>query len=225
MSAKEQEESDRVLLVQHPGPTQQSDEGLACPFCLRLATHFLGHCSGLTTDPYRFPDGDTHVLAVIALGLWPPPVPPPLSPPSSPPIQQPGATTDHPFSLTSASQKQSPQPGGTASLDAQQREQLAQRRLNALTRAEERLSRRSGRRLFDVLLTTYEMLVAEQHLFTTYFRWHYVVLDEAQRIKNELSLVGQAVRHLKATHRLLLTVCLHHQPFRDLREFCDQLAM
>jgi SWI/SNF-related matrix-associated actin-dependent regulator of chromatin subfamily A member 5 len=36
-------------------------------------------------------------------------------------------------------------------------------------------------------------------------RWRYVVLDEAHRIKNETTLVGKAVRYLKASGKLLLT--------------------
>lgn len=42
-------------------------------------------------------------------------------------------------------------------------------------------------------------------MFTKRKKWTYVVLDEAQRIKNESSLVGQAVQQLHSVGRLLLT--------------------
>jgi hypothetical protein len=58
---------------------------------------------------------------------------------------------------------------------------------------------------FDVLITTYETLVAETGYFTNRFHFRVAVLDEAQRIKNETSLVGQAVRRVRAVTRLLLT--------------------
>eukprot|EP00698_Gefionella_okellyi_P011980 TRINITY_DN3200_c0_g1_i1.p1 TRINITY_DN3200_c0_g1~~TRINITY_DN3200_c0_g1_i1.p1 ORF type:complete len:1376 (-),score=314.16 TRINITY_DN3200_c0_g1_i1:537-4664(-) len=58
---------------------------------------------------------------------------------------------------------------------------------------------------FDVCITTYEMLLADPSMFVGRFHWRYVVLDEAQRIKNEKSLVGLAVRRIKAVGRLLIT--------------------
>ncbi|KAJ4459900.1 putative SWI/SNF chromatin-remodeling complex subunit snf22 [Paratrimastix pyriformis] len=57
---------------------------------------------------------------------------------------------------------------------------------------------------FDLLVTTYEQVVAEQNWFAR-FRWGTVVLDECQRIKNEHSLIGMAVRHLRSQQRMLLT--------------------
>jgi hypothetical protein len=57
---------------------------------------------------------------------------------------------------------------------------------------------------FDVMCTTYEMLVADIHTCQR-FRWGYIVLDEAHRVKNEKSLMGQAVRRLRSSHRLMIT--------------------
>ena len=57
---------------------------------------------------------------------------------------------------------------------------------------------------FDVMATTYEMLVADTHTCQR-FHWGYIVLDEAHRIKNEKTLMGQAVRRLRSSHRLLIT--------------------
>ena len=58
---------------------------------------------------------------------------------------------------------------------------------------------------FDIVVTTYEMLVAEQPWLTHRFHFRYLVLDEAQRIKNESSLAGVAVRHMRKAGALLLT--------------------
>ena len=57
---------------------------------------------------------------------------------------------------------------------------------------------------FDVMATTYEMLVADTHTCQR-FHWGYIVLDEAHRIKNEKTLMGQAVRRLRSSQRLLIT--------------------
>ncbi|EKX46521.1 hypothetical protein GUITHDRAFT_70514 [Guillardia theta CCMP2712] len=57
---------------------------------------------------------------------------------------------------------------------------------------------------FDVMCTTYEMLVADTYTCQR-FHWGYIVLDEAHRIKNEKTQMGQAVRRLRSSHRLLIT--------------------
>ena len=55
-----------------------------------------------------------------------------------------------------------------------------------------------------VILTTYEMLTAATSMLT-YRTYNYVILDEAQRIKNEGSLIGQAVRRVRSVSKLLIT--------------------
>lgn len=59
---------------------------------------------------------------------------------------------------------------------------------------------------FDVIVTSYEMVVADQSFFQKFY-WSYVVLDEAQRIKNELSQASLAIRRLQVgrLQRSLLT--------------------
>ena len=49
---------------------------------------------------------------------------------------------------------------------------------------------------FDVLVTTYEMLTAEQAMLAARFHFRYLVLDEAQRVKNDSSLAGAYTRPL-----------------------------
>lgn len=57
----------------------------------------------------------------------------------------------------------------------------------------------------NVLLMTYETLVRDSYWFSERIYFRVIVLDEAQRIKNEASQVGQAVRAIQSAYRLLLT--------------------
>ncbi|WP_240614519.1 DEAD/DEAH box helicase [Herpetosiphon llansteffanensis] len=57
---------------------------------------------------------------------------------------------------------------------------------------------------YDLVLTTYGTLLRDIDLFATY-QFHYVVLDEAQAIKNPLSQTARAVRALRSAHRLSLS--------------------
>lgn len=56
----------------------------------------------------------------------------------------------------------------------------------------------------DVVLTTYSVLWRDLDRFQKN-EWHYVVLDEAQAIKNARSQASRAARSLRARHRLALT--------------------
>jgi superfamily II DNA or RNA helicase len=56
----------------------------------------------------------------------------------------------------------------------------------------------------DVCLTTYPVLVRDEEYFGT-LELHYVILDEAQTIKNRRSRAHEAVQTLKSRHRLCLT--------------------
>ncbi len=57
---------------------------------------------------------------------------------------------------------------------------------------------------YDLVLTTYGVLIRDAELMRAH-RFHYVVLDEAQAIKNPLSQSAKAVRLLQADHKLSLT--------------------
>lgn len=46
---------------------------------------------------------------------------------------------------------------------------------------------------WDVCVTSYEMLIIEKAVFKK-FNWRYLVIDEAHRIKNEKSKVGQLLK-------------------------------
>lgn len=56
----------------------------------------------------------------------------------------------------------------------------------------------------DIILTTYPLLHRDQHILLQE-QFHYIVLDEAQCIKNPKSQTAQVSYQLKANHRLALT--------------------
>ncbi len=57
---------------------------------------------------------------------------------------------------------------------------------------------------YDIVLTTYALIRRDLETLKDY-RFHYIVLDEAQAIKNPKSLTTQGVCSLKSNHRLCLT--------------------
>ena len=57
---------------------------------------------------------------------------------------------------------------------------------------------------FDVFLTSYEMAMKEKSMLNKY-KWQYIIIDEAHRLKNENSILSQIVRMFSSEIRLLLT--------------------
>ncbi|MEX0915873.1 MAG: SNF2-related protein, partial [Wenzhouxiangellaceae bacterium] len=57
---------------------------------------------------------------------------------------------------------------------------------------------------FDLVLTTYPLLPRDRGVLLEQ-PWHYLILDEAQQIKNPRALAAQVVRHINCRHRLCLT--------------------
>lgn len=57
---------------------------------------------------------------------------------------------------------------------------------------------------FDVCITSYEMVIREKSKLGK-FRWEYMVIDEAHRIKNEQSSLSQIIRLFYSRNRLLVT--------------------
>jgi SNF2 family DNA or RNA helicase len=57
---------------------------------------------------------------------------------------------------------------------------------------------------YDVILTTFETVMREKHELQK-FKFEYLILDEAQRIKNDESVLSQVLRKFKTKHRILLT--------------------
>ncbi len=57
---------------------------------------------------------------------------------------------------------------------------------------------------YDLVLTTYPLILRDEDLYRDQ-QFHYLILDEAQAIKNAKSKTTQAIYDLKANHRLCLT--------------------
>ena len=57
---------------------------------------------------------------------------------------------------------------------------------------------------FDVLITSFEMILREKSALQK-FRWEYIVVDEAHRIKNEDSSLSKIIRLFYSRNRLLIT--------------------
>ncbi|MBN1997379.1 SNF2 helicase associated domain-containing protein [candidate division KSB1 bacterium] len=57
---------------------------------------------------------------------------------------------------------------------------------------------------YDIVLTSYGIM-RRDIVFLREFRFHYIILDESQKIKNPQSQTGKACRLLNANHRLVLT--------------------
>ena len=55
-----------------------------------------------------------------------------------------------------------------------------------------------------MVLTTFEMILREKTELNK-LKYEYLILDEAQRIKNEESVLSQLLRKFNTTHRVLLT--------------------
>jgi SWI/SNF-related matrix-associated actin-dependent regulator of chromatin subfamily A member 5 len=57
---------------------------------------------------------------------------------------------------------------------------------------------------YDLILTTFEMTMKEKSELQK-LQYEYLILDEAQRIKNNESVLSAVLRKFNATHRVLLT--------------------
>jgi len=62
----------------------------------------------------------------------------------------------------------------------------------------------SGKRTWDVCLTTYEVANLEQNALKK-VPWRFLIIDEAHRIKNEHAQLSKTVRAFKTENRLLIT--------------------
>lgn len=62
----------------------------------------------------------------------------------------------------------------------------------------------AGRVRFDVLLTTYEMMLSEESALNS-LDWETMLIDEGHRLKNKASRLFQVLHHFKTRQRTLLT--------------------
>ncbi len=73
---------------------------------------------------------------------------------------------------------------------------------------------------YDVVLSSYGVLLRDYELLSQ-VQFHYIILDESQKIKNPTSKTGRVVRSLNAKHRL----CLTGTPIENnLAELWSQMA-
>ncbi len=73
---------------------------------------------------------------------------------------------------------------------------------------------------FDIVITSYGLLLRDYELLSD-IQFHYIILDESQKIKNPNSKTGRVVRNLKADYRL----CLTGTPIENnLTELWSQMA-
>lgn len=75
---------------------------------------------------------------------------------------------------------------------------------HALWHGAERKERQDELEDADVVVTSYALLRRDEELLAT-IDWRYVILDEAQQIKNPLSATARAAKRLKSDRRLALT--------------------
>ncbi|SPJ10799.1 chromatin remodeling protein [Plasmodium sp. DRC-Itaito] len=68
---------------------------------------------------------------------------------------------------------------------------------------------------FDVLLTTYEIVIKDKSALYD-IDWFFLVIDEAHRIKNEKSVLSSSVRFLRSENRLLITGTPLHNNLKEL---------
>lgn len=57
----------------------------------------------------------------------------------------------------------------------------------------------------QIIVTSYEVLVAEMHLLQRRYYFNYIIADEAHKIKSTTTLVSQALRGLSSFGKVLLT--------------------
>jgi SWI/SNF-related matrix-associated actin-dependent regulator of chromatin subfamily A member 5 len=57
---------------------------------------------------------------------------------------------------------------------------------------------------WHVLVTSYDMVLCERTVLKKY-KWNYIIVDEAHRMKNERSKLSEIIRQFRSNNRLLLT--------------------
>lgn len=58
---------------------------------------------------------------------------------------------------------------------------------------------------FDIYLTTYETICSEEAFFSEQFKFHTIVIDEGQRLKNDSCKLCKSLERIYTPFRLILT--------------------
>ncbi|WP_231686818.1 DEAD/DEAH box helicase [Bacillus sp. JCM 19034] len=75
---------------------------------------------------------------------------------------------------------------------------------------------------FDLIITTYQLIVKDQSFFNE-IEWNSLILDEAQHIKNIETKQRRAVKRINAVHRIALTGTPIENRLRELWSLLDVL--
>ncbi|KAJ1969607.1 ATP-dependent DNA helicase Hrp3 [Dispira parvispora] len=76
--------------------------------------------------------------------------------------------------------------------------------------------------LFNVLLTTYELVIKDQAVLGD-IRWAFMAVDEAHRLKNSQSLLSETLRSFQITNSLLVTGTPLQNSVKELYSLCNFL--
>lgn len=77
---------------------------------------------------------------------------------------------------------------------------------------------------FDIVVTTYEMLVSEVNFFKRKYMWTAIIIDEGHRLKNEKSQLAEKLRTIPCLSKVILTGTPLQNNLRELWALLHFLA-
>ena len=77
---------------------------------------------------------------------------------------------------------------------------------------------------FDIVVTTFEMLVSEVNFFKRKYVWTTIIVDEGHRLKNERSQLSEKLRSVSSLSKIILTGTPLQNNLRELWALLHFLA-